>query len=198
MLNRFRGESIPTPFLYRFCLSSFRFCHFSSVFHPVQIHMAPRCPEIHRDKQTSLSLPPVPLPHGFQYDAEFTWYTRYFRTRKIMVERALDNTWKMAITPFVLTRLRAYASWISILTARKAVNPGWVRAVCASLVKVSGKAATYRACVRVRELLINPTTVVAILGIAPEEDYAYPVHSDHPAVSFDVIATTLSRRVRWS
>ena len=130
--------------------------------------MAPRRLEIHRDKQTSLTMPAALLPHGFRSDAEFTWYTRYFRTQKIMVERALDNTWTLAVTPFFLTRLRAYASWIPVLTARKAVNLGWVRVVCASLVKVPGEAVTYRAYIRGRELIISPTTVAAALGIAPE------------------------------
>ena len=130
--------------------------------------MAPRRPEIHRDKQTSLVMPAAPFPNGFRSDAEFTWYTRFFRTRKIMGERSLDNTWKLVVTPFFLTRLRAYASWIPVLTARKAVNRGWVRAVCASLVKVPGESAIYRACVRGRELTISPTTIAAAFGIALE------------------------------
>ena len=71
---------------------SFPIRRFSSRFHPMQVPMAPRRPEIHRDKKTSLVMPVASLPHSFRFDAEFTWYTRYFRTRKIMVERALDNT----------------------------------------------------------------------------------------------------------
>ena len=79
--------------------------------------MAPRRPQIHRDKQTFLTMPAALLPHDFRSDAEFTWYTRYFRTFKIMVELALDNTWTLAVTPFFLTWLRAYAYWILVLTA---------------------------------------------------------------------------------
>ena len=85
-----------------------------------------------------------------------------------------------------------------MLTARKAINPGWVRMVYASLVKAPGEAVTYRACVRGRGLLISPTTIAAALEIAPEEDYDYPVRSDHPTVSYDTIVTTISRGVRWS
>ena len=108
-----------------------------------------------------------------------------------MVERALNNTWTLAVTPFFLTWLRAYASWIPVLTARKAVNPGWVRAVCASLVKVPGEAATYQACVRGHELIISPTTIAAALGIAPDEDYDCPIRTDHATVSYDTIMTTI-------
>ena len=106
--------------------------------------------------------------------------------------------WTLVVTPFFLTRVRAYASWIPVLTTHKAVNPGWVRTVCASLVKVPGEAATYRACVRGRELIISPAIVATALGIAPEEDYDYPVRFDHPVVSFDVITTTLSGGVQRS
>ena len=75
----------------------------------MQIPMAPRRPEIHWDKQTSLTMPAAPLPHDFRSDTGFIWYTRYFCTRKIMVERALDDAWTLAITLFFLTRLHAYA-----------------------------------------------------------------------------------------
>ena len=109
-----------------------------------------------------------------------------------MVERALNNTWSQSTIPFFLTRLHVYTSWILVLTARKAVNPGWVCTVCASLVKVPGESATYRACVRGRELIPSPSTVSNALGIAPETDYDYPVRSDHHAVSFDTIVTTIS------
>ena len=76
----------------------------------MQIYMAPKHSELHRDKQTSLSMPVAPLPHGFRSDVEYTWYTQFFQTRKIMVERTLDNTWTLAVTPFFLTRLHAYVS----------------------------------------------------------------------------------------
>ena len=88
-----------------------------------------------------------------------------------MVKQALDNTWTLAVTPFFLTRLCAYVSWIPVLTARKAVNPGWLRAVCASLVKVPGEATTYWICIHGSELIIRPIIVAAALGIAPDEDY---------------------------
>ena len=68
------------------------------------------------------------------------------------------------------------------MTARKAVNLGWVHTVCASLVKVLGELATYRACVRGHEPTISPATIAAALGIVAEVDYDYPVHS---VVSFN-------------
>ena len=141
--------------------------------------MAPHCPEIHRDKQKSLDIPVAPLPHGFLSDVKFTWFTRFFRTRKIMVERALDNTWSLSITPFFLIRLHVYALWIPVLTACKAVNPGWVRAVCASLVKVLDGSTTYRACVRGHNLTISSATIAVALGVTIEVDYEYPLRSDH-------------------
>ena len=74
----------------------------------------------------------------------------------------------------------------------QAVNPGWVCAVCATLVKIPGEAVTCRACVQGRELIASPTTIAAALGIGPEEDYDYPIRSDHAAVSYETIVTTIS------
>ena len=62
-----------------------------------------------------------------------------------MVEHALNNTWsKPSFILFFLTQLYIYASGIPVLTGYKAVNPGWVRAVYASLVKVPNESVTYR------------------------------------------------------
>ena len=87
-----------------------------------------------------------------------------------------------------------------MLTTRKAVNLGWVRIVCTSLVKLPGESATYRACVRGQELVISPATFAAALGIAVEVDYDYSIRSDHPAASFDAIIFEIlgERRRSWS
>ena len=66
-----------------------------------------------------------------------------------------------------------------MLTAPKTVNLGWVRAVCASLVKVPDESMTYRACVRGNELTISPSTIVAALSITAKMDYDYLFHSNH-------------------
>ena len=85
-----------------------------SIFDPVslmQIYIDLWCLEIHWDKPTSLIMPDAPLPHDFRSTTEFTWYTRFFHTRKIIVKRALNNTWsQQSSIPFFLTRLLACAS----------------------------------------------------------------------------------------
>ena len=105
-----------------------------------------------------------------------------------MVECALNNTWSQPSSiPFFFTRLLTYPTWIPILTARKAVNLGWICTVYPSLVKVPGQLATYRTCIYGHELLISPTKVAAALDIAVKEDYVYPIRTDRFVVSFDVI-----------
>ena len=88
---------------------------------------------------------------------------------------------------FFLTHLWAYPSWIPVLIASKALNPGWICAICTSLVKVLGQSATYCACVYSHELTISPATVADALGNTVEEDYDSPIHTDRAVVPFDVI-----------
>ena len=70
---------------------------------------------------------------------------------------------------------------------RKAVNPGWICVICASLVKVPGQSATYPTYVRGHELTISPAIVTDTLGIIVEEDYVYPILTDRSVVSYDII-----------
>ena len=120
----------------------------STYVFPMQILMDPRRPELPRDKPISCIILVPLLLHGFRSDEEFIWYTRYFCTRNIMVERVLDNTWSQPSSiPFFLTQLRAYLSWILVLTTRKIVNPGWICTVYANLVKVPSKSTSYQACI---------------------------------------------------
>ena len=87
-----------------------------------------------------------------------------------------------------------------MLTAHKAINPGWVRNVCASLVKVPSESSTYRAYVRGHELTISLATIVAALGIIVEAGYDYLIRSDHHTVSFSATVIELSgcQQRSWS
>ena len=129
----------------------------------------------HLDKKLERAIPdPLPI-HDFRSDVEHRWFTRYFRDRKLMVERPLDDTWSDPSTiPFFLTRLRAYPGWVAVLTARKRVNIDWVREACATLVPDPVIPRTLCSYVRGREITLSTASVSAALGLPPVPNHTYP------------------------
>ena len=113
-----------------------------------------------RRKCTNRIIPRPPLAHGFRSEEEFQWYNDFFKTREVMIERALDVTCPPGDpVPFFIARLRSYPNWEQTLTQPKVVNVGWVREVCATLIKDDTAPYTYFACLRGQELEISPATV---------------------------------------
>ena len=77
----------------------------------IQVYSMTKVSGYHPEKPMIRSIPDPPPAHGFRSEEEHQWYYRYFRERKLMVERPLDDTWSdPSSVPFVLTRLSSYSS----------------------------------------------------------------------------------------
>ena len=107
-------------------------CH---QFSRIQVQIMAKACGYHPEKKLERAIPEPSLAHGFRSNDEHCWFTRYFRDRKLMVERPLDDTWSdPSAIPFFLRRLRAYPGWVAMLTDQKRVNIDWVGEACATLV----------------------------------------------------------------
>ena len=98
---------------------------------------------------------------------------------------------------FSSAHLRAYPNWDQTLTQSKVVNVGWVREVCASLIKDEVAPFTYYTCLRGHELEISPATVAQTLHIPEVYGHYIPDCARIIYPSWDIIARELSgKRVR--
>ena len=115
-----------------------------------------------------------------------------------MVERALDVTCPLGESVlFFIARLRSYPNWEQSLTQSKVVNAGWVREVCASLIKDEAAPFTYYAHLRGQELEISPATVTQALNILEVYDHYILDRTSIVYLTWDVIARELSgKRMR--